>query len=81
MSVPLGEGLPWTLKLSDWTVYSCHDDHSTLPLLSGLSVHSTAGVTVTYKPPMSDVIHSMALCLHLDLCPLSVHLSEQQVDI
>ena len=74
-----GEKLPWTVELSEWSAFTLHPGSVSRPLMRGLGVTSTVGATVLYNPPTSDLIHSLALCLHLDLRPPLISLSHSQV--
>ena len=78
--VVAGEKLPWTVELSEWSAFTLHTGCVSQPLMCGLSVTSTVGATVHYNPPTSDLIHSLALCLHLDLRPPLISLSHSQVN-
>ena len=76
-----GEKLPWTVELSEWSAFTLHPGSVSRPLMRGLGVTSTVGATVLYNPPTSDLIHSLALCLHLDLRPPLISLSHSQVQL
>ena len=76
-----GEKLPWTVELTEWSAFTLHPGSVSRPLMRGLGVTSTVGATVLYNPPTSDLIHSLALCLHLDLRPPLISLSHSQVQL
>lgn len=44
-----------------------------------MDLSSTVGVTVQYDPPTSDTIHSLALCVHLDITPPEFTFMHKQV--
>ena len=79
-----GEKLPWSVKLSDCSVYTIHSsptsDPSLIYILDPASVSAMVAVTTHYSPPpASDHITSLGLCLHTDMEAAVVRGSKQQV--
>ncbi|KAK7463278.1 hypothetical protein BaRGS_00038145, partial [Batillaria attramentaria] len=75
----LSEKLPWTLQLKQLTAFTLHADKKCHPLLEGMDVTSTVGATVQYYPLTSDNIHTIAMCVHLDITPPLLALTHAQV--
>ncbi|XP_055871203.1 intermembrane lipid transfer protein VPS13B-like isoform X3 [Biomphalaria glabrata] len=64
----IGEKLPWSVKVSNFCIYSLMSGRSDpLFLVHPVDVMSTLAVTCKYNPPTSEVISTMALCLHVDV--------------
>ncbi|KAH9494658.1 Vacuolar protein sorting-associated protein 13B [Bulinus truncatus] len=64
----IGEKLPWSVKINNLCVYSLLSSQSDpVFLIHPLDIISTLAVTCKYNPPTSEVISTIALCLHVDV--------------
>ncbi|GFO46200.1 vacuolar protein sorting-associated protein 13b [Plakobranchus ocellatus] len=78
----IGEKLPWTVKIKNMCAYSLLSGLAEpSPLLHPMDIVSTVAVTCKYNPPTSEVISSMALCLHVDVGPPQVDLRAAQLQL
>ncbi|KAK6186959.1 hypothetical protein SNE40_006214 [Patella caerulea] len=75
----IGDKLPWNVQISNLTVYSIHDNTTCLPILGKLDIKSTVAVSCTYTTPTSQNISTLGLCLHVDVHPLSLSISQKQI--
>ncbi|XP_077454297.1 intermembrane lipid transfer protein VPS13B isoform X2 [Stigmatopora argus] len=76
-----GDAFPWTINLSQFSVYTLLGQQSSLSLLKPMGCTSTLAVT-SHKPPnCSEGRHSFVVCLHVDLQPVGVKCSNPQVQL
>ncbi|KAK3772280.1 hypothetical protein RRG08_039097 [Elysia crispata] len=78
----IGEKLPWTVKIKSTSMYtllsaSAEPSH----LLHPLDIVSTVAVTCKYNPPTSEIISSLALCLHVDVGSPQFDLTATQLQL
>ncbi|XP_014791410.2 intermembrane lipid transfer protein VPS13B [Octopus bimaculoides] len=77
----LGDKLPWTITVSNYSMYSLHPMKKAFSLVKPGSVSCTVAVSTKYHPPASDNISSLALCLHLDMHIMKFACSLKQVQL
>ncbi|GAB1597682.1 vacuolar protein sorting-associated protein 13B-like [Argonauta hians] len=77
----LGDKLPWTITVSNYSMYSLHPMKKVFSLVKPGSVSCTVAVSTKYHPPASDNISSLALCLHLDMHTMKFASSLKQIDL
>ncbi|XP_035828543.1 vacuolar protein sorting-associated protein 13B [Aplysia californica] len=78
----IGEKLPWTVKVSGACVYSLLSGQPRpAVLLHPLDVLSTLAVSCKYSPPTSEVISTLALCLHVDVGQPVMEVSSAQLHL
>nr|XP_014041602.1 unnamed protein product [Salmo salar] len=77
-----GDAFPWTLTLSQFSVYTLLGQQRSLSLLQPMGCTSTLAVT-SHKLQAAgpDGRHAFIVCLHVDLEPLSIKISNPQVII
>lgn len=77
----VGEKLPWTMTLNNFSVYTLLSKTSIFSLLKPVSVNCTIAVSTKYSPPTSDIISALGLCLHTDMRSVTFALSKPQVQL
>ncbi|XP_061529703.1 intermembrane lipid transfer protein VPS13B-like isoform X2 [Phycodurus eques] len=76
-----GDAFPWTISLSQFSVYTLLGQQRSLSLLKPMGCTSTLAVT-SHKPPnCSEGRQSFVVCLHVDLQPVRVTCSNPQVQL
>nr|XP_061789029.1 intermembrane lipid transfer protein VPS13B-like [Nerophis lumbriciformis] len=76
-----GDAFPWTISLSQFSVYTLLGQQRSLSLLKPMGCTSTLAVT-SHKPAnCSEGRHSFVVCLHVDLQPVGVKCSNPQVQL
>nr|XP_014343547.1 PREDICTED: vacuolar protein sorting-associated protein 13B [Latimeria chalumnae] len=77
-----GDAFPWTISLSQFSVYTLLGQHKALSLVEPMGCTSTLAVT-SHKLPASgpDSRHSFVICLHVDLESLEIKCSNPQVQL
>ncbi|XP_055770796.1 intermembrane lipid transfer protein VPS13B [Salvelinus fontinalis] len=75
-----GDAFPWTITLSQFSVYTLLGQQRSLSLLEPVGCTSTLAVT-SHKLQAAgpDGRHAFIVCLHVDLEPLNVKVSNPQV--
>lgn len=79
LCTPLGDAFPWTISLSQFSVYTLLGQQRSLSLLTPIGCTSTLAVTSHKSPNCSEGRHSFVVCLHVDLQPIQVKCSNPQV--
>ncbi|CAG6016051.1 unnamed protein product, partial [Menidia menidia] len=74
-----GDAFPWTISLSQFSIYTLLGQQQSLSLLEPMGCTST--LAVTSKLGSSEGRHSFVVCLHVDLQPLKVKCSKPQVQL
>lgn len=77
--LPPGDAFPWTVSLSQFSVYTLLGQQRSLSLLEPMGCTSTLAVTSHKLPSCSEGGHSFVVCLHVDLQPVHVKCSNPQV--
>ncbi|XP_072317743.1 intermembrane lipid transfer protein VPS13B-like isoform X2 [Eucyclogobius newberryi] len=75
-----GDAFPWTISLSQFSVYTLLGQQQNLSLLEPMGCTSTLAVT-SHKLQGSEGRHSFVVCLHVDLQPVHVKCSNPQVQL
>ncbi|KAI5620879.1 vacuolar protein sorting-associated protein 13B-like, partial [Silurus asotus] len=78
-----GDAFPWTFTVGQFSIYTLLGHQRSLSLLEPVGCTSTLAVT-SHKLPAStslDSRHSFIVCLHVDLQPLHVKVSNPQVQL
>ncbi|XP_077951726.1 intermembrane lipid transfer protein VPS13B isoform X2 [Gasterosteus aculeatus] len=76
-----GDAFPWTVSLSQFSVYTLLGQQRSLSLLEPMGCTSTLAVTSHKLPSCSEGGHSFVVCLHVDLQPVHVKCSNPQVQL
>ncbi|XP_077382325.1 intermembrane lipid transfer protein VPS13B isoform X2 [Festucalex cinctus] len=76
-----GDAFPWTISLSQFSVYTLLGQQRSLSLLKPMGCTSTLAVTSHKSPNFSEGRHSFVVCLHVDLQPVRVKCSNPQVQL
>ncbi|XP_077430989.1 intermembrane lipid transfer protein VPS13B isoform X3 [Vanacampus margaritifer] len=76
-----GDAFPWTISLSQFSVYTLLGQQRSLSLLKPMGCTSTLAVTSHKSPNCSEGRHSFVVCLHVDLQPVRVKCSNPQVQL
>lgn len=77
--VQLGDAFPWTISLSQFSLYTLLGQQRSLSLLEPMGCTSTLAVTSHKQQSGSEGRHSFVVCLHVDLQPIHVKCSNPQV--
>lgn len=77
--LPPGDAFPWTVSLSQFSVYTLLGQQQSLSLLEPMGCTSTLAVTSHKLQSCSEGRHSFIVCLHVDLQPIHVKCSNPQV--
>lgn len=77
--LPPGDAFPWTVSLSQFSVYTLLGQQRSLSLLEPMGCTSTLAVTSHKLQSSSEGRHSFVVCLHVDLQPIHVKCSNPQV--
>lgn len=77
--LPPGDAFPWTISLSQFSVYTLLGQQRSLSLLEPMGCTSTLAVTSHKLQSCSEGRHSFVVCLHVDLQPVHVKCSNPQV--
>lgn len=77
--LPPGDAFPWTVSLSQFSVYTLLGQQRSLSLLEPMGCTSTLAVTSHKLQSCSEGRHSFVVCLHVDLQPIHVKCSNPQV--
>lgn len=77
--LPPGDAFPWTVSLSQFSVYTLLGQQKSLSLLEPMGCTSTLAVTSHKLQSGSEERHSFVVCLHVDLQPIHVKCSNPQV--
>ncbi|XP_061772519.1 intermembrane lipid transfer protein VPS13B-like isoform X2 [Nerophis ophidion] len=76
-----GDAFPWTISLSQFSVYTLLGQQRSLSLVEPMGCTSTLAVT-SHKPPnCPEGRHSFVVCLHVDLQPVRVKSSNPQIQL
>ncbi|XP_028280372.1 vacuolar protein sorting-associated protein 13B isoform X3 [Parambassis ranga] len=76
-----GDAFPWTISLSQFSVYTLLGQQQSLSLLEPMGCTSTLAVTSHKLQSCSEGRHSFVVCLHVDLQPVHVKCSNPQVQL
>ncbi|KAM7420184.1 hypothetical protein PAMA_014745 [Pampus argenteus] len=76
-----GDAFPWTISLSQFSVYTLLGQQRSLSLLEPMGCTSTLAVTSHKPQSCSEGRHSFVVCLHVDLQPVHVKCSNPQVQL
>ncbi|KAM3614331.1 uncharacterized protein V6R79_012862 [Siganus canaliculatus] len=76
-----GDAFPWTVSLSQFSVYTLLGQQRSLSLLEPMGCTSTLAVTSHKLQTCSEGRHSFVVCLHVDLQPIHVKCSNPQVQL
>ncbi|XP_044063064.1 vacuolar protein sorting-associated protein 13B-like isoform X9 [Siniperca chuatsi] len=76
-----GDAFPWTVSLSQFSVYTMLGQQQSLSLLEPMGCTSTLAVTSHKLQSCSEGRHSFVVCLHVDLQPIHVKCSNPQVQL
>uniref|UniRef100_A0A4W6EZE5 Vacuolar protein sorting 13 homolog B n=1 Tax=Lates calcarifer TaxID=8187 RepID=A0A4W6EZE5_LATCA len=76
-----GDAFPWTISLSQFSVYTLLGQQRSLSLLEPMGCTSTLAVTSHKLQGCSEGRHSFVVCLHVDLQPVHVKCSNPQVQL
>ncbi|KAI3361490.1 hypothetical protein L3Q82_013637 [Scortum barcoo] len=76
-----GDAFPWTISLSQFSVYTLLGQQQSLSLLEPMGCTSTLAVTSHKLQSCSEGRHSFVVCLHVDLQPIHVKCSNPQVQL
>ena len=74
-----GEKLPWSVHMTNFSVYSLQVPQRAFYVVKPSSLSATLAVTTKYSPPVSDNISSLAFCVHSDMNPISAACNNDQV--
>ncbi|TWW79690.1 Vacuolar protein sorting-associated protein 13B [Takifugu flavidus] len=74
-----GDAFPWTISLSQFSLYTLLGQQRSLSLLEPMGCTSTLAVTSHKQQSGSEGRHSFVVCLHVDLQPIHVKCSNPQV--
>lgn len=77
--LPPGDAFPWTVSLSQFSVYTLLGQQKSLSLLEPMGCTSTLAVTSHKLQSGSEERHSFVVCLHVDLQPIHIKCSNPQV--
>ncbi|KAG7237315.1 hypothetical protein INR49_032498 [Caranx melampygus] len=75
------DAFPWTISLSQFSVYTLLGQQRSLSLLEPMGCTSTLAVTSHKLQSCSEGRHSFVVCLHVDLQPVHVKCSNPQVQL
>ncbi|XP_075961507.1 intermembrane lipid transfer protein VPS13B isoform X10 [Anarhichas minor] len=73
-----GDAFPWSVSLSQFSVYTLLGQQQSLSLLEPMGCTSTLAVTSHKLQSCSEGGHSFVVCLHVDLQPVHVKCSNPQ---
>ncbi|XP_028983860.1 intermembrane lipid transfer protein VPS13B-like isoform X3 [Betta splendens] len=76
-----GDAFPWTISLSQFSVYTLLGQQRSLSLLEPMGCTSTLAVTSHKLQSGSEGRHSFVVCLHVDLQPVHIKCSNPQVQL
>ncbi|XP_053183782.1 intermembrane lipid transfer protein VPS13B-like isoform X3 [Scomber japonicus] len=76
-----GDAFPWTISLTQFSVYTLLGQQRSLSLLEPMGCTSTLAVTSHKLQSCSEGRHSFVVCLHVDLQPVHVKCSNPQVQL
>uniref|UniRef100_A0A3Q3JG19 Vacuolar protein sorting 13 homolog B n=1 Tax=Monopterus albus TaxID=43700 RepID=A0A3Q3JG19_MONAL len=76
-----GDAFPWTVSLSQFSMYTLLGQQQSLSLLEPMGCTSTLAVTSHKLQSCSEGRHSFVVCLHVDLQPVHVKCSNPQVQL
>ncbi|XP_035019480.2 vacuolar protein sorting-associated protein 13B-like [Hippoglossus stenolepis] len=76
-----GDAFPWSISLSQFSVYTLLGQQQSLSLLERMGCTSTLAVTSHKLQSCSEGRHSFVVCLHVDLQPVHVKCSNPQVQL
>uniref|UniRef100_A0A665TE46 Vacuolar protein sorting 13 homolog B n=1 Tax=Echeneis naucrates TaxID=173247 RepID=A0A665TE46_ECHNA len=76
-----GDAFPWTINLSQFSVYTLLGQQCSLSLLEPMGCTSTLAVTSHKPQSCSEGRHSFIVCLHVDLQSVVVKCSNPQVQL
>ncbi|XP_026149609.1 vacuolar protein sorting-associated protein 13B isoform X3 [Mastacembelus armatus] len=76
-----GDAFPWTISLSQFSVYTLLGQQQSLSLLEPMGCTSTLAVTSHKLQSCSEGRPSFVVCLHVDLQPVHVKCSNPQVQL
>ncbi|XP_060068135.1 intermembrane lipid transfer protein VPS13B-like [Ylistrum balloti] len=77
----VGEKLPWTMTLNNFSIYTIHSKKEIFSILKPVSVNCTVAVSTKYSPPTSDNLSALGLCLHTDMRSVTLACSKRQVHL
>uniref|UniRef100_A0A3Q2W0H5 Vacuolar protein sorting 13 homolog B n=1 Tax=Haplochromis burtoni TaxID=8153 RepID=A0A3Q2W0H5_HAPBU len=76
-----GDAFPWTISLSQFSIYTLLGQQQSLSLLEPMGCTSTLAVTSHKLQSSAEGRHSFVVCLHVDLQPVHVKCSNPQVQL
>ncbi|XP_074538884.1 intermembrane lipid transfer protein VPS13B isoform X2 [Halichoeres trimaculatus] len=76
-----GDAFPWTVSLSQFSVYTLLGQQRSLSLLEPMGCTSTLAITSHKLQSSSEGRHSFVVCLHVDLQPIHVKCSNPQIQL
>ncbi|XP_047455657.1 vacuolar protein sorting-associated protein 13B-like isoform X2 [Mugil cephalus] len=76
-----GDAFPWTISLSQFSIYTLLGQQQSLSLLEPMGCTSTLAVTSHKLQSCSEGRNSFVVCLHVDLQPVHVKCSNPQVQL
>ncbi|XP_051791807.1 intermembrane lipid transfer protein VPS13B-like isoform X3 [Erpetoichthys calabaricus] len=77
-----GDAFPWTISLSQFSVYTLLGQQKSFSLLEPVGCTSTLAVTShKLQAPGTECRHSFVVCLHVDLESLEIKCSNPQVQL
>ncbi|XP_063735116.1 intermembrane lipid transfer protein VPS13B-like isoform X2 [Eleginops maclovinus] len=76
-----GDAFPWTVSLSQFSVYTLLGQQRSVSLLEPMGCTSTLAVTSHKLHSYSEGRHSFIVCLHVDLQPVLVKCCNPQVQL
>ncbi|XP_028325510.1 vacuolar protein sorting-associated protein 13B isoform X2 [Gouania willdenowi] len=76
-----GDAFPWTISLSQFSIYTLLGQQRSLSLLEPMGCTSTLAVTSQTLQSSSEGKHSFVVCLHVDLQSVQVKCSNPQVQL
>ncbi|KAM9309789.1 intermembrane lipid transfer protein VPS13B [Pholidichthys leucotaenia] len=76
-----GDAFPWTISLSQFSIYTLLGQQQSLSLLEPMGCTSTLAVTSHKLQSSSEGRHSFVVCLHVDLQPVHIKCSNPQVQL
>ncbi|XP_010767552.1 vacuolar protein sorting-associated protein 13B-like [Notothenia coriiceps] len=76
-----GDAFPWTVSLSQFSVYTLLGQQQSLSLLEPMGCTSTLAVTSHKLQSCSEGRHSFIVCLHVDLQAVHVKCCNPQVSV
>ncbi|XP_038051923.1 vacuolar protein sorting-associated protein 13B-like [Patiria miniata] len=76
-----GEKLPWSVKASNFSMYTIHSDEGPYYLLKPLVLSATVGVTSSHSGRAAKARPGLGLCVHADMQEIQMACSKSQVTL